>query len=70
MALRRRVDEAANKVAERSMAITFREQLSLRRQPVLHILPVLRALPFINQVGSVGHFLRRWFGGDAVLVQD
>lgn len=52
------------------MAITFREQLSLGHQPVLHILPVLRALPFVNQVGSVGYFLHRWFGGDAVLVQE
>ena len=38
--------------------IAFRQQLLLGFQPVLHIVPGLRALVHIIEVGSSGHFVR------------
>ena len=38
----------------------FGDQLRLGLQPMLHLTSGLRALVDITEVGSAGHFLRRW----------
>ena len=38
--------------------VAFREQLGLGLQPVLHIVPGLRALVHITEVRPSGHFVR------------
>ena len=38
--------------------VPFREQMRLGLQPVLHIVPGLRTLVHITEVGSSGHFIR------------
>ena len=49
--------------------VAFRDQLRFGRQPVLYIVPGLRSLVDIIEVGPPGHFVRRWHKASCALVQ-